>query len=380
MNKIDLYKRCIICINRLQTICLQSMISIMYRKKSRKMARNFPLVSNEIEWQMKWRIIQKKPDINSYRYYANYIGPNIDIVTDEIIRNYILPILNPSFLRSFYNDKNMFDKIFGHVLPKTLLRRIRGLYYDSEYNVLLKDNLNLIDCLVGHDRIIIKPSIETSGGQGVVLFEFVGGKYIQYSTSEELNIDWLENRFGSDFIIQDAIKQSSYMEQFNEKSVNTLRMHVYRSVRTGEPHVIGTVLKIGVSGSVVDNVVSGGGFVGVNHLGILDKKVFTRNNEAVECFNKIDFFVNTFQIPNYDKICSFAKGVSKNVPYHHSHAMDIALDENNNPVLIEVNYRSMGIDLYQQTSTPVFGKFTDEVIDYCAAHKKDILFVNTELF
>lgn len=93
---------------------------------------------------MKWRIIQKKPDINSYGYYANYIGPNIDIVTDEIIRNYILSILNPSFLRSFYNDKNMFDKIFGYVLPETLLRRIRGLYYDSEYNVLLKDNLSHI--------------------------------------------------------------------------------------------------------------------------------------------------------------------------------------------------------------------------------------------
>lgn len=44
--------------------------------------------------------------------------------------------------------------------------------------------------------------------------------------------------------------------------------------------------------------------------------------------------------------------------------LDICLDENNEPVLIEVNLLEPGI-LYEQLCTgPIFGERTNEVLDY----------------
>lgn len=47
------------------------------------------------------------------------------------------------------------------------------------------------------------------------------------------------------------------------------------------------------------------------------------------------------------------------------------LDESNEPVLIEYNIRAFSVWLFQFTNGSGFGKYTDEIIEYCIEHKRE---------
>lgn len=82
-------------------------------------------------------------------------------------------------------------------------------------------------------------------------------------------------------------------------------------------------------------------------------------------FNDIDFENNEYIIPNFDNICKFAVNVSDKIIYHNLVALDIALNENCEPVLIESNIGGFSAWLFQFTNGSAFGDFTDEIMDYC---------------
>jgi hypothetical protein len=70
-------------------------------------------------------------------------------------------------------------------------------------------------------------------------------------------------------------------------------------------------------------------------------------------------------IPNWDKVLLFAKNIGDRILHHRLIALDIALDKNGEPVLIEYNLGMFSYWLFMYTNQEVFGEYTDEVIDYC---------------
>ena len=85
----------------------------------------------------------------------------------------------------------------------------------------------------------------------------------------------------------------------------------------------------------------------------------------------IDFEKNDFIIPDIDKVWDFAKEVTKAIPHMRLFQLDIAIDKDNNPRLIEYNVRAFSPWLYQFTTGPALGDCTDEILQYCIAHKKE---------
>ena len=84
----------------------------------------------------------------------------------------------------------------------------------------------------------------------------------------------------------------------------------------------------------------------------------------------INFAKQKLIVPNYEKIKEFACKIADAIPHHHIIALDIMLDENNNPVLIEYNISAFSVWLFQFTNGSGFGKYTDEIIDYCIKHRQ----------
>ena len=195
--------------------------------------------------------------------------------------------------------------------------------------------------------------------------------FYHISTDEVFSEIYLDRYFGRDYVVQKAMNQSPFTRQFCKTSVNTIRMAVYRSVKTNRPYVVNAIIRMGKDGSLVDNAHAGGMFVGVNSEGILGKYVCNQYGEKMTVFNGIDFQTNTYQIPNYDKIKSFAELVASALPHQRLLALDIILDENSEPVLLEYNIRAFSVWLFQFTSGVGFGNFTDEIIEYCRLHKKE---------
>ena len=323
----------------------------------------------ECEWLEKWRKYDKKVSPLSYRIFSRYIGPDINIMPMEICVNIVEPVLTPGYYASFYNDKNSFGLLYDKEdMPATYVRNIGGAYYDDDYNPINGELVDYIDS----DEVIVKPSTESSG-RGVALFAKQNGVFCD-KQGNVLTRELLDKEYRSDFIIQERFVQSDYMAQFNTSSVNTIRVSTYKETWSGEVKYLRSILRIGGSGSIVDNAHSGGRFIGVDDCGALGKYVCDKVGNISSVHGNIDFDKNEYVIPNFDQVKEFALKISKRFIHHNLLALDIILDKNNNPKMLEVNVQGFSAWLFQFTSGSAFREYTDSVMDYCSKeiHKHSV--------
>jgi len=256
----------------------------------------------------------------------------------------------------------------GIKMPYVYVRNIRGFFFDNNYNSVGKDLLfELKQNKV--DSFVLKPSLEASG-RGVKIFRFNNG---QYSASDNtvFSLELLNNVYKQDYLLQECVSQGSFNSYFNPTSLNTIRIATYRDVNTGKVHYLRAVMRIGRKGTEIDNSHAGGFFVGIDENGVLGKYLCNQWGERVEVFNGIDFKNNTFKVPDYEKIKQFAIKIGEKVVHHDLVAMDIAIDFENNPQLIEINVGGFSGKLFQLTSGTVFGDYTDEVMEYVTQKMKN---------
>lgn len=322
-------------------------------------------------WLTKWQKYDSKLSPLSYQVFSHYVGYDINIIPDAILAGIVEPVLTPERFQAQYSDKNNMDSVFyGLKMPKTLLRNIDGIFYDYSYRNIERP-LFFMEQPEKPEKIVLKPSREASG-RGVKLYILKGEQYLD-SEGLPLTMDYLDSKYKTNYLIQEAVSQSPYMSQFNDTSVNTLRIATYRSVKTGSVHVINAVMRIGASGSNVDNAHSGGVFIGINkENGELGKYVCNWLGHKETSFNGIEFSKNNYNIPCWDEICGFAKQVSDRILFGNIVALDIAVDKQGYPVLIETNIGGFSGWLFQFTTGTVFGEYTDEVMNYCWEKYKTI--------
>lgn len=214
----------------------------------------------EDKWLQKWKSLDSHIKIDSYRIFSRYIGEDVNILPLEYCATVIEPFLDPKQFWAYYNDKNMFDKMFGtDILPKTIIRNIDGAYYTDDYKTYKEKMLSLS---IASKYIIIKPSIDGESGRGVVKLQIGNGN---------IHLESLKLQFGENFIVQECLSQHPYMAQFNNTSVNTIRVMTYRSLATNEVVIPNAILRVGAEGKDVDNAHAGGMFCGISANGVLGK-------------------------------------------------------------------------------------------------------------
>lgn len=354
-------------INRAYDIILSKAVSYNERRKLNSFIKRENMrgtLDYCRDWREKWSSLGRAYDV-FYRYYSSFIGEDINIVPDDIMHNVIEPLLNPIRFRGYYADKNMFDKLLESgfhkvITPKTIIRCINSGLYDEDYNSISDGDVQQFIRKCSSRYLVAKPTINTSSGKNVLFID---------REERPVELDLLIRALGNDFIIQEALRQSKFMAQFNESSVNTLRLNTYKSVNTNMATVINGVIRIGKTGSRVDNLHAGGCLVGIKTDGNLMKFCTDQYGNRFQEFNGINFNSNSFVIPDYDRIKSFAQNVAECIPHQRCLALDIALDKDNNPVLVEYNNSGFSVWVFQQAVGTVFGSYTDEVIAYCRERK-----------
>lgn len=358
-----------------------------YRWNYNKLLARHPIssASGEIEYVAKWLPLNKSPHISSYRLFCQYIGSNPNIVPEDISASIIQPLLNPIEYRSYYQDKNAFEKIMPpSFLPEAVFRMINGVYLSADYKPIYElSDTTLRELTHDINTLFIKPATDSSSGQGVFKFSRnENGILINKDLGSRFDIDFLNDykKTNSNFIVQKALSQSDYIAQFNPSSINTLRVATYKSVVDNRTHVCAIILRIGKKGADVDNAHAGGLFVGVGPDGTLGKYACDQYGNKYDTFNGFDFKNGEFRIPQFEKVISFAEKVGDNILHHRLVAQDICLQANGEPCLVEFNIRAFSIWLFQFTIGPALGKYTDEIIDYCAKHKKEVRKVFVEPF
>lgn len=327
-------------------------------------------VVGEDAYMKKWKKLDTKVSPLSYRIYSPFIGNDANILPPDVSRIYIEPILNPGDTEKFYNDKNSFGLIYDkNDMPKVYFRSMAYRFFDDDYNAVFGEDF--MKCFDGVNKLIVKPA-KNLGGHGIEFFERDSDGVFMNSNGNVLSLEYLKSTFETDFLIQEYFIQSDYISQFNPTSVNTIRMITYRDVKTGQIHILGAVLRIGLKGAVVDNASAGGDFIGINEDGKLGNYVFDKYARKTSFYNDKDFLKTEYIIPNYEQVKQFAIKVSKRMPHMGLLAHDIVLDKENIPKLIEINTRCFTEYFLQLTSKPVFDCYTDALIEYCITHKDKI--------
>ena len=308
----------------------------------------------------------------TYRTFRPYMGHSLGIVPETTSHCVVEPILNPCRMRTYYEDKNFFEKTLPEgFCPKALLRKVQGNYYDAGYRFLERNEGSIEKSIaaIPNQKLIVKPSIDSCSGRGVELFCKDGdGVFRHVKTGAVLTYAWLEDNAGKDFIVQEDVEQSPFMANLCATSANTLRMAVYRSVKDDSCHLLATVLRIGSDGSYVDNAHAGGRYVGVDADGTLGRTTYDQYGTSQPVFNGIDFSKETFIVPGYDKIKEFAIAVAQHIPHHRLLALDVVIRSDGTPVLLEYNIGGYSMWLFQFTGVSAFGDYAAEIHDYCLEH------------
>ena len=323
----------------------------------------------EDDYIKKWEVLCPRVEPYSYRFFSHFCGNNPNIVPEDIGRSFIEEVLNPVEYRPVYVDKNMFPEIVGKEnVARTIVCRINGSnLLDAEFR---NANDNLSKYIADSTSLILKPTVNTSSGRGIMKFEKKGENFVSVGDNIVLSKDFLLS-YQKNFCLQETISQHSFMSKLCPTSVNTIRLCLYRSVSNEESVVTAAIIRVGKNGAFVDNGHAGGILIGVDvATGELGKYVIDPYGNKQNTWNGIDYSKNVYTIPNWDDVISFAKYVGTRIHHHRLIALDIALEENGKPILVEYNLNGFSYCAYMYTNQEVFGKYTDEIIDYCRRNKK----------
>ena len=332
-------------------------------------------VDLELEKQYidKWKKYDKNVIPEYFRVYSYLSGvKDLNYIPDFLYYTLIEPQLNNYALGAIGDEKNYYSKIITNVnQPKILLRNINGIFCDENYDKIALDESLLFSLLKTENKIFIKPSLDTGQGKNARKFIYSVNEFIS-TNGEILSLDFLNKNYHKDYIIQEFIPQCELLNAFNSDSINTLRILTYRSFTDNEIKVLHTTLRVGKKGGITDASRTGGRFCGVLQDGSLKKQIYDAKGFIYEDFNGINIVNNDFKIPNFNKVIECAKQSADPFYHHRILALDIMIDADNLPRLIEVNPIGQGMFIFQASLGPMFGEFTHEILNYCYNNRNNL--------
>ena len=289
-------------------------------------------------------------DINYHKYYIDRTGIFDErYIPDDIYAGYIDGYLNNRAIEPGISDKNYFDMFLkGLKMPKTIVHLINGFYEDPTYTIISEDDA--ISILANYDRFIVKPSMSSYGGKGVKIFE--------KPSSEEIR-RYLHECKTDNLIFQEIVNQNNVTAILHPQSLNTIR--IMTLLIDDDVKVLPASFRMGVGDSIVDNASNGGIYCKIQQDGCLSSyaynaegRRFNRHPDGGD-FSQIKF---TFM----DKIYQTVILAAQRFPHFRLIGWDIAVDENEDPVIIEANLTMSSLDVIETICGPLFGDLTDQVL------------------
>jgi hypothetical protein len=287
---------------------------------------------------------------HQYFYSRNNVFSEKYIPVD-FYNNELIYRLNNFGMRHAYSDKNIYSTIFKEFnQPRTVLKKINGYYYIDEMAI---SNNEAKDIYWNLNKSIIKPSLEGTWGEGVKMISANNG----ISNIEGKNIEEILKEYDNNFIIQEYIHQHSDISILNPSSVNTIRVITYRN-ENNDINVVYHVLRIGETGSMVDNVGFGGINVKILPDGTLNEFGFGYSADKFYKKASSGIELKDYKVPMFSELLETAKKMHLKLPYFKLIGWDFGIDSDENPILIEWNRCP---DLSQTAHGPAFGDLTDEI-------------------
>lgn len=319
----------------------------------------------EDEYLTKWRQLTDRIEPWSYRLFSHYCGQTPYIVPEDVGHTILEARLNPIRFRPFYSDKNIYDTYVPEgATPRAIVRRMGGgKFLNERYQPL---DAPLSELLRNYTKVILKPSIDSDSGRGVMLFTRNGEQWCAHNNENVILDEQFLSGYGQNFILQEALTQHPDIAKYNPTSINTLRVATYRSVVDEKVHVIASVMRIGKNGAFVDNAHGGGRFIGIDiKTGKLGKIVSDQYGNQSPTWNGYDFSATDNVVPSWPDVVEFVTEVASRIHHLRLIAFDISVDTAGCPRLVELNVDGFSFWLFMFTNQLPLGPYTDEIIAHC---------------
>lgn len=286
-----------------------------------------------------------------HEYYSGNTGVFSPLyMPDDLYYNYVDRYYNDWEKATLFDNKCLYSDYFRGVrMPETLLLKMNGILFDGHHRIVSKEQA--LDILSEEKEIFVKAATESDGGRGVFCL-----------TGDEIR----ERAMGiicsmpSDVIVQMPIHQHDGMAKINNSSVNSIRM--ISLLTDSEVKIYSSIVRMGMSGSRVDNVSSGAISCGVDEHGKLRKYAYGCYGGRVEEHPTSHVVFEGYEIPGYSKVQEAVKKLHCQMPYFRLISWDFSVDEDEQPVLIEANFKYGALDFHQFGNGPLFGEDTPKIL------------------
>lgn len=288
-------------------------------------------------------------DTMDHEFYTACTGAfHIEYIPDWVHYSLIDPYFNNWEAAKLVDNKCYYQMMFpGCTQPYAVLYRMNGIWFDHERQPIQDSK---IDEIIGKEvtLLFVKKASESCGGHGV----------IRCSGIEEVE-DAISSLSG-DLIIQRELQQSEVTRKLNPTSVNTIR--ILSILTDSGVKVYSMILRCGVGGAFVDNASSGGITIGIEDDGRLKPIAYDKNGQKFCKHPTTSINFGDIVIPNIGACIDLVHLLHPLVPDFRMVSWDIALDVNNNPVLIEANLKEGELDFHQLNNGPLFGEDTSAIL------------------
>jgi len=178
-----------------------------------------------------------------------------------------------------------------------------------------------------HPRFIVKPLAESRGA---------GIRLVTINYVEDIAKLYNELSAGN-YIAEELIIACDEIAEFNPGSLNTVRVVTYSN--EDRFHVIGSVLRMGVRGSQVDNAHAGGVFARIDvSTGVISTEGITTSGERYILHPTSGKQIIGFRIPHWEDIIETCRKASRSIPEAKIVGWDIAVRKDYSIVIIEGNH------------------------------------------
>ena len=335
-----------------------------YDKKSRRVEESHPELFKPVDAELskKHRELWSRLGVRSgdrwLRLHVNLTGiQDYTFCPEDVFFVRIERILNDCNNAGYGpEEKNeLFRYVPAGCEPETLVRYVRGNFFDGAMNWLAQEKVREI-LAAEKDGVVGKPC-RSSGGSGVAV-------------RTDLTPEWIVQHGGESYVVQKKIQQCAFAAQFNSASVNTMRMMTLRCPWNGEIVVCRSMMRMGVSDAVIDNMMKGGLCVCVGDKGQLGKYAYDYDGKRYELHPVSGFTFEGLSHPGYEKMVNMAKEIHRKIAAYNLLSFDFVQRDDGSICVVEINATSQGITQLQYDFGGLFGDNTEQLVDWCAANMR----------
>ena len=301
---------------------------------------------------------------NWHRLYQSYTG-NFDekYFPEFLYIPYFEMIMNPKGFSEVFEDKSITGLLTLNTdikYPKIYISAVNGIIRDENYNIIsLKKAIENIISL-GEKKLFIKPCVDSYGGKGCSILNLK--KETKTSLENKLQ------EYNKNFLVQECVESHESLKKLHPESINTFRVITY--ILNDKVYYCPIVLRMGIGKSNLDNVSSGGIFIGVKDDGKLCNTAFTEFQTRYTKHPDSGIVFSEYKIPYMQKIIDGAIKLHSKVPQLGIISWDLTLEKNGEVILIESNLREGSIDMAQMAhGCGIFGENTASILQYLSKKK-----------